>query len=534
MGVIEELLATQLHNFSFSDFAIAVGATFALYRLAIIFYRIYLSPLAKIPGPKLAAATSLYQTYFDIIKNGTFVFHVPQKLHPKYGPTVRVGPNRIRLSDAESFQQIHKIGTKFTKDRDFYLMFGHDYIVNERSNEIHRKRRAPFANSFGPAEVRKQEPLVREKMERLLNKFDELCKDGGEKASVNLDWAIQCMALEVFFQFSFGTEVEKYIDTPGFAHSIISDGEPFMNQNIRSRTFPTFYYCVSPWFPEWFKNLTMDSWMVQIRFKAMGAGLIRDYGKKYLEAKRSGKELTGPDGGPKKYTYLDGLLDRLKEGEELSEQVVYDAVFIFIASFATVASVINQAIVGINRNQSIYKKVMKEIDEAYATEKVQKNGGYIDSDTIQGMSYFQAVYKEALRLAVAASGPLPRVTPPEGATLAGHYFPGGTIVEHAIYTMQTNASVFPDPLVFRPERWLASPKEVAEMDKYMIAFGGGSRICLGQNLGAVQVQVTIVGILRRFDVELSKGLQEKGIEFLDKWGSLLISDFVCTIRPRKV
>lgn len=48
------------------------------------FYRVYFHPLSKIPGPKLAAATHLYEFYYDIICGGRFLFQI-EKLHKKYG-----------------------------------------------------------------------------------------------------------------------------------------------------------------------------------------------------------------------------------------------------------------------------------------------------------------------------------------------------------------------------------------------------------------------------------------------------------------
>lgn len=36
-----------------------------------IFYRLYLSPIAHFPGPKIAAATWLYQFYFDVVRQGS-------------------------------------------------------------------------------------------------------------------------------------------------------------------------------------------------------------------------------------------------------------------------------------------------------------------------------------------------------------------------------------------------------------------------------------------------------------------------------
>jgi hypothetical protein len=47
-------------------------------------YRLYFSPIAKFPGPKLAALTSWYEFYYEVIQKGRMSFHV-QDLHKKYG-----------------------------------------------------------------------------------------------------------------------------------------------------------------------------------------------------------------------------------------------------------------------------------------------------------------------------------------------------------------------------------------------------------------------------------------------------------------
>ena len=49
-----------------------------------VVYRLFLSPIAKIPGPPLAALTSWYEFYYDVIKPGQFVWHI-RDLHEQYG-----------------------------------------------------------------------------------------------------------------------------------------------------------------------------------------------------------------------------------------------------------------------------------------------------------------------------------------------------------------------------------------------------------------------------------------------------------------
>ena len=49
-----------------------IGASILLYMVYGIVYRFYLSPLASIPGPSLAALTGAYEMYYDLIEKARF------------------------------------------------------------------------------------------------------------------------------------------------------------------------------------------------------------------------------------------------------------------------------------------------------------------------------------------------------------------------------------------------------------------------------------------------------------------------------
>ena len=61
------------------------------YLVALAVYRLYLSSLAKFPGPKLAALTHWYGFYFAVILPGQFTFHI-QDLHKQYGKSIMPPP----------------------------------------------------------------------------------------------------------------------------------------------------------------------------------------------------------------------------------------------------------------------------------------------------------------------------------------------------------------------------------------------------------------------------------------------------------
>lgn len=61
-----------------------VSIVFLVYAAILTLYRLYLSPLAKFPGPKLAAASFWYEFYYDVIRSGTYTWKL-KELHKQYG-----------------------------------------------------------------------------------------------------------------------------------------------------------------------------------------------------------------------------------------------------------------------------------------------------------------------------------------------------------------------------------------------------------------------------------------------------------------
>ena len=55
-----------------------------VYFIAVVVYRLYFSPLAKFPGPKLAALTYGVEFYHDVVRRGQYTFEI-LKMHEKYG-----------------------------------------------------------------------------------------------------------------------------------------------------------------------------------------------------------------------------------------------------------------------------------------------------------------------------------------------------------------------------------------------------------------------------------------------------------------
>ena len=64
--------------------AVAVLGISAFYVLSLVIHRLFFSPIARFPGPKLAAMTSLNELYYDVVYKGKYLFEI-EKMHDKYG-----------------------------------------------------------------------------------------------------------------------------------------------------------------------------------------------------------------------------------------------------------------------------------------------------------------------------------------------------------------------------------------------------------------------------------------------------------------
>lgn len=65
--------------------------------LGFVVTRLYLHPLSKFPGPRIAAVTRWYEFYHDVLRDGTYVKYYP-KLHKKLGSNSSGAPPSILRS----------------------------------------------------------------------------------------------------------------------------------------------------------------------------------------------------------------------------------------------------------------------------------------------------------------------------------------------------------------------------------------------------------------------------------------------------
>jgi len=117
--------------------------------------------------------------------------------------------------------------------------------------------------------------------------------------------------------------------------------------------------------------------------------------------------------------------------------------------------------------------------------------------------YLDAVGQEALRLRPVI--PMIGRTLTKGARLGGWDLPPGTDVFPAIYLVHRRGDVYPEPLEFRPERFLDGETPGFAW----IPFGGGTRRCLGAAFAQFEMRVVLSRVLAAVELESTASAPEK-------------------------
>jgi cytochrome P450 len=169
----------------------------------------------------------------------------------------------------------------------------------------------------------------------------------------------------------------------------------------------------------------------------------------------------------------------------------------------------------------VHKKLMQELDDAVESGQLHFPTSYQEGVMLD---YFQAIVKEALRHHPAVPWPMARIVPAgQGATLGGHYFPPGTSVGMSAYAYHRRA-YGSDSKQFRPERWIeADEVERKEMEKNLLTFGGGSRVCIGRNISIMEMTKLIPYMFYKYDLSLALLLHLTSTARLVVWRALLMA-----------
>jgi cytochrome P450 len=178
-----------------------------------------------------------------------------------------------------------------------------------------------------------------------------------------------------------------------------------------------------------------------------------------------------------------------------------------LAGADTTAMIMRAVFYHVLKNPRVYAKLCAEV------RSTQQAFVPVSNAQARAMPYLDAVIREALRLNAPVCMALERIVPPEGLRLPdGRFIPGGQIVGMNPYVLARNKRVFgEDAEKFNPDRWLRQDGEDDQQhrkrvkfwwDNAVIAFGGGSRVCIGKHLALMEIYKVVPTLLATFDIEL--------------------------------
>ncbi len=154
------------------------------------------------------------------------------------------------------------------------------------------------------------------------------------------------------------------------------------------------------------------------------------------------------------------------------------------------------------RNARVYKTLTDEIRSTFTTVDEIRWGPELSS-----CKYLRACLDESLRMSPPVPSELNREVLPGGIKIEGNMIPGGINVGTPLYSLHHNELAFPDPFLFRPERWIVSDSNsaaaVAAAEQSFAPFSAGPRACVGKNLAYLELMVTMGTLLYRADARVS-------------------------------
>lgn len=150
------------------------------------------------------------------------------------------------------------------------------------------------------------------------------------------------------------------------------------------------------------------------------------------------------------------------------------------------------------KEPQVYKEVQEEIDAAFVEGRLHHPVQF--ADTLK-LPLLCAALKEALRIHPGVQLTMGRVVPAQGLEVCGTYIPKGYWVGMNAAVVHFDKGIFgEDAHRFRPSRWLQ--ENASNMDKHLLAFGAGTRTCIGKNISLSELHKLVPEVLRNFELEL--------------------------------
>ncbi|KAI0191915.1 cytochrome P450 oxidoreductase [Astrocystis sublimbata] len=436
--------------------------------------------LAVIPGPFIASFSNLWKL--------AAIYHedMPgwnKSAHNKYGPVVRIGPNHVSFASPEAFQVIYNSRDLFSKS-DFYEVGApiyHDEPLENMFSLRDVSRHAMLRRNIGGLYTKAAVAGFEAKIDSCVTLFMEQLKNRTQAGPAQIDMSLWLHLLA--FDCLGEINVSKKL---GFLENG-SDMNGFIGASDK------IFYIVGLFTQAPILQRLLG--YLRSRAPSEESEPILKY---TLSEVKSRTELSPPQ-----TDMLGKFLDvHYKNPDKLSIRDLTAAIFINLTAGHDVLAITLRAIW---YYLCCNKRVLGQLrDEIQLVSSKDTSSGVAPYSEVSKLPYLNAVIQETLRIHPNTGTIIERKAPPGGATIDGHYIPGGVIVGVNAWVLHRDEVYGRDPDEFRPERWLeASEADRTRMNQLLFSFGAGTHTCIGRNIAMMVICKVVVEFCRRFDATLA-------------------------------
>ncbi|KAL2818345.1 cytochrome P450 [Aspergillus granulosus] len=477
------------------------AVVFVLWAAGEAIRRLYFHPLAHIPGPRLAALTWWYEFYFDAILPGQYIFKI-QELHKQYGPIIRITPDEVHINDVGFLDTVYA-PSMVRRDKYAYQLRSLRVpggVGTTADYNLHKVRRESLAHFFSKKNILYLEGVITDKVDELKQL---IVTHAANKTPINLSDAFFAFSNDVVTNFLFAHQTDILSDEEKAATLRHNSKEMMMGINL-NKHFPQV--------PDFLESLPMS-----ISRPIMPPGLIdmlslfdRVRGElvAIMRAKESGIATDKPVGPTGKESVYDSVLDNpnLPASEKTLLRLEQEGALLALAGTESPAQTLNIIFYHLLANPALLEKLRDELRTVPASATWTQ---------LEQLPYLSAVIEEGNRLSFGVTARTARIahepltyTPsthvssscPQSTKTKSYTIPPGTPVSITTLAAHTAESVFSDPYVFDPDRWLGDAGK--ERRKFQMAFSKGGRRCLGIELARAELCLVIAALVRGFDMTL--------------------------------
>ncbi|KAI2474170.1 hypothetical protein C4B38_000245 [Diabrotica virgifera virgifera] len=282
---------------------------------------------------------------------------------------------------------------------------------------------------------------------------------------------------DVISQCAFGIDSHCFDERPSLFRSY---GRQCFEFSLRNAFAQTIYF---------FK----PSWVERMKLEFMPKDAMTYFAEAFTKTMKSRTNNST-------FNDLIDILNDLKEKKELSQEddVVLSAISIqfFLAGYETTSSAISFTLYELAKHPHIQEKLREEI------KSVLKKYGDITYEAIQEMSFLEMCLLETLRMYPVLPFLERKCNSDYTIPNTNVVIENGTCVLFPIYGLQTDESIFPNPLTYTPERFNDNYYNLR--GSYFLPFGEGPRGCIGERFGKISAKMAIITALLNSNVTLCK------------------------------